>query len=90
MNKTELISAVAAEAALTKKEAKKAIDAFIQTVENAIETGDKVALMGFGTFGIVEKKSRKGVDPQTKKPITIPAHKTVKFKPGSEWTKSVK
>jgi DNA-binding protein HU-beta len=90
MNKTELIGAVAAEAALTKKETKKAVDAFIKTVENVIGTGDNVTLFGFGTFTTVGKKSRNGVNPKTREPINIPAHKVVKFKPGSAFAGAVK
>jgi DNA-binding protein HU-beta len=90
MNKTELIGAVAAEAALAKKETKKVIDAFVKTVKGAIKKGDKVKLLGFGTFMVVEKKSRKGVNPRTRKPITIPAHKVVKFKSGSTFTEVIK
>jgi DNA-binding protein HU-beta len=90
MNKTELIGAVAAKAALTKKGTKKAVDAIIKTVEDAIGKGDKVTLLGFGTFTTVEKTSRKGVNPKTREPINIPAHKVVKFKLGTTFSEAVK
>jgi DNA-binding protein HU-beta len=90
MNKTALIGVVAAEAALTKKETKKAVDAFIRTVENAMEKGDKVTLTGFGSFSIIRKSARKGINPKTKLPVIIPARKAVKFKPGTEFIGYVK
>jgi DNA-binding protein HU-beta len=90
MNKKEFIGAVAAEAALTKVETRRVVDAFIKTVEDAIRNGDKVALLGFGTFSTIEKAARKGVNPKTKEPISIPAHKVVKFKPGAAFAGSVK
>jgi DNA-binding protein HU-beta len=90
MNKTELIGAVAAEAALTKKETKKVVDAFTKTVEDAVGKGDKVTLPGFGTFTTVGKKSRKGVNPKTREPINIPARKVAKFKPGTTFAGVIK
>jgi DNA-binding protein HU-beta len=90
MNKKEFIGAVAAEAALTQTETKKVVDAFVKTVENVVKSGDKVVLLGFGTFSAVEKASRRGSNPKTKEPIIIPAHKAVKFKPGAAFAGSVK
>jgi DNA-binding protein HU-beta len=90
MNKTVLIGAVAAKAALTKKETKKAVDAIIKTVEDVVGQGDKVVLLGFGTFTTVKKTSRKGVNPKTREPINIPAHTVVKFKPGTTFVKAIK
>jgi len=90
MNKTDFIGAVAKNAGLSKVDAKKAIEAFIQTVEGAVKGGDKVALLGFGSFSVVEKAARKGVNPKTKKAINIPARKVVKFKPGANLAKVVK
>jgi DNA-binding protein HU-beta len=90
MNRTELIGAVAAEAALTKKETKKAVNAFIKTVEDAVKKGDKVSILGFGTFSVIKKSARKGVNPKTRESIIIPAHKAVKFKPGAEFAGYVK
>ena len=83
MNKNELVSAVAEKAGLTKVDAKKAIDATTEVIADALKAGDKVALIGFGTFSVVEKAERKGVNPATKKEIVIPAKKVVKFKAGA-------
>lgn len=90
MNKTDFIGAVAKKAGLSKVDAKKAVEAFIGTVEGAVKKGDKVALLGFGSFTVVKKAARKGVNPKTKKPINIPARKVVKFKPGAKLAKVVK
>ncbi|MBU3814197.1 MAG: HU family DNA-binding protein [Candidatus Bacteroides intestinipullorum] len=84
MNKSELINAMAAESGLSKTDAKKALDAFISVVTNAMKEGDKVALVGFGTFSVSERAGRTGINPSTKQPIEIPAKKVVKFKPGAE------
>ena len=84
MNKSELICAMAAESGLSKADAKKALDAFISTVTNAMKRGDKVALVGFGTFAVSERSARKGINPATKQLIEIPAKKVVKFKSGAE------
>ncbi|MDR1523896.1 MAG: HU family DNA-binding protein [Tannerella sp.] len=89
MNKTEFVGAVAEKAGLSKVDAKKAIDAFIKTVENAAGKGEKVSLLGFGTFSVTEKAARRGVNPKTKESINIPARKVVKFKPGAELAKVV-
>jgi len=90
MNKAELIEAIAAEANLTKIEAKKALDAFVGATTHALKSGDKVALVGFGTFGLSERKARKGRNPQSGAEINISAKKVVKFKAGSELAKVVK
>lgn len=90
MNKTDFIGAVAEKSGLTKVQAKKAVDAFIKTVEGAVKGGDKVALLGFGSFSVVKRAARKGVNPKTKKPINISARKVVKFKPGAALAKVVK
>lgn len=90
MNKTEFISAVAEKSGLSKVDAKKAVDAFIQTVSSEVKKGEKVALLGFGSFSVVEKSARKGVNPKTKAPIEIPARKTVRFKAGVELAQLIK
>lgn len=90
MNKTDLINAMAAEAGLNKADAKKALDAFISTVSKSLVEGDKVVLIGFGTFSVAEKSERKGINPATKQQITIPAKKVVKFKVGSELAENIK
>ncbi|MDR2470403.1 MAG: HU family DNA-binding protein [Tannerella sp.] len=90
MNKTEFISAVAAKAGLSKVDARKAVEAFTGTVLDELKSGGKVILLGFGTFSVVEKSARKGLNPQTKQVIDIPARKTVKFKAGVELANVVK
>ncbi len=89
MNKTELINAIAAEAKLTKVQAKAALEATLKAIEETLVKGDKVALIGFGTFAIQEKAARTGVNPATGKKIQIPAKKVVKFKAGAELAKKV-
>ena len=84
MNKTELVNAIANEAKLTKVQAKAALEAAIGAIECALAKGDKVALIGFGTFMVVKKEARQGINPATKEKITIPARKVVKFKPGTD------
>ncbi len=84
MNKSELINAMAAESGLSKADSKKALDAFIGTVSKAMKAGEKVTLVGFGTFSVSERAARTGINPSTKQPIEIPARKVVKFKPGTE------
>ena len=89
MNKAQLIDAIASEAGLTKADAKKALDAFIKTTTDAMKAGDRVALVGFGSFSVAERTARTGRNPQTGKEITIPAKKVVKFKAGSELADAV-
>lgn len=89
MNKAELIDAMALEADLTKADAKKALDAFINATTKALKDSDRVALVGFGSFSISKRAARKGRNPQTGKEINIAAKKVVKFKPGSELADAV-
>ena len=84
MNKAQLIDAIAEKAGLTKADSKKALEAFVETVGEALKGGDKVALIGFGSFSVSERSARSGRNPQTGKTITIPAKKVVKFKAGAE------
>ncbi len=84
MNKSDLINAMAAESGLSKADSKKALDAFVSAVSAALKEGDKVALVGFGTFSVSERGERTGINPATKQTITIPAKKVVKFKAGNE------
>ena len=84
MNKAQLIDAIAEKAGLTKADSKKALEAFVATVGESLNVGDKVALVGFGTFSVSERSERTGRNPQTGKTITIPAKKVVKFKAGAE------
>ena len=82
MNKAELIAKIAEESKLTKKAAETALDAFVTSVEEALKKGEKVQLVGFGTFEVRERAARKGRNPQTKAEIKIPASKAPVFKPG--------
>lgn len=84
MNKAQLIDAIAVKSGLTKADAKKALDAFVETTSDALKEGDRVALIGFGSFSLSERSARTGRNPQTGKEITIPAKKVVKFKAGAE------
>jgi len=84
MNKAELINAIAEEAGLSKADSKKALDGFIKSVSDALKSGDKVSLIGFGSFSVSEKAARQGINPATKQQITIAAKKVVKFKAGAE------
>ena len=90
MNKTEFINALAEKSGLSKVDAKKAVEAFVETVSSELKEGGKVALLGFGSFSVAEKSARKGVNPKTKQPIEIPARKSVKFKAGAELTEIIK
>jgi DNA-binding protein HU-beta len=89
MNKAQLIDAMAAKAGLTKADAKKALDAFIDVTSEALKGGDRVALVGFGSFSVASRSARTGRNPQTGKEINIPAKAVVKFKPGSELSDNV-
>ena len=89
MNKSELISAVATESGLSKVDSKKAVDAFVAAVTSALKGGDKVSLVGFGTFSVTERSEREGINPSTKAKITIPAKKVAKFKAGAELAESL-
>lgn len=82
MNKTELIGEVAGKAGITKKDAEKVINAFFTTVEEGLKTGDKIQLIGFGTFEVRDRQARKGRNPQTGAEIDIPAARVPAFKPG--------
>jgi len=84
MNKTELTAQIAENAGLTKVDAKKALDATIEAITAAMKAGDKVALIGFGTFSVKDVPARQGINPATKATITIPAKKVVKFKAGAD------
>ena len=84
MNKTELVEKVAANAGLSKNDAKKALDATVAAIKDALIAGDKISLVGFGTFSVNERPAREGINPATKEKITIAAKKVVKFKAGAE------
>ena len=86
MNKGELVSKIAAEAGLTKADSEKALNALIKTVSETLKKGDKISLVGFGSWAVAERAARTGRNPQTGKELKIPAKKVVKFKAGSELT----
>lgn len=85
MNKTELVEAMAKEANLSKKDAEAALSAFTKTVEKSLKKGEKVTLVGFGTFEVRERAARTGRNPQTGKEIKIAASKTPAFKAGKSF-----
>lgn len=90
MNKAELIDAIAKDGKMTKVEAKKALDAFLNVTTKALKKGDKITLVGYGTFSVATRSARKGRDPRTGKEIKIPAKKVVKFKAGAALASQVK
>ncbi|MGA7829244.1 MAG: HU family DNA-binding protein [Geobacteraceae bacterium] len=89
MTKAELISAIATDAELTKADAEKALNSLIGAITDCLKNGDKLSLVGFGTFSTVERAARKGQNPQTGKKIAIPASISPKFKPGKGLKDSV-
>lgn len=90
MNKTELIEKVALGANLSKADAKKALEATLEAIKNALVEGDKIQLIGFGTFSVSERPAREGINPLTKQKISIAAKKVAKFKAGAELADSLK
>ena len=84
MKKTALVEKIAAGAGLSKVDAKKALDATVAAIKDALVAGDKVSLVGFGTFSINERPAREGINPATKEKIKIAAKKVAKFKAGAE------
>ena len=83
MNKTELVNAIAAKTGMTKVAAKAAMNACFGSIQEKLNKGAKVTLIGFGTFSVVERKARTAKNPQTGKPVKVPAKKVAKFKAGS-------
>ncbi|BAL80196.1 HU family DNA-binding protein [Caldisericum exile] len=90
MNKPELISSIAEKTGMKKKDAEAALDAFVASFKEALKKGDKVALIGFGSFGTRDRKKREGVNPRTGKKISIPAKTVPYFKIGKELKEAVK
>ena len=90
MNKTELIAKIADKAELSKKDAEKALNAFVESVTEGLKAGEKIALVGFGTFETKKRAARKGRNPKTKEEITIPASKVPGFKAGRGLKDAVK
>jgi len=82
MNKADLVKNIAEKGALSRADAEKALNAFVESVEEALVGGDKVQLVGFGSFEVRERAARKGRNPQTKKEITIKASKAPVFRVG--------
>lgn len=90
MNKTELVAAVAAKTELSKKDAEAAVSAVLDSVKDALADGDKVSLVGFGTFSVKTRAARTGINPLTKAAISIPETKVPAFKAGSALKDAVK
>jgi len=84
MNKSELVAAMAAKAELSKKDAEKALKAFEDVVMEQLQAGDRIQLVGFGTFEVTERKARVGRNPKTNEEMPIPGGKAPKFKPGKQ------
>ncbi|MBB5021149.1 HU family DNA-binding protein [Desulfurispira natronophila] len=82
MTKKELIGKMAEASGITKVQAEKALNTFIDSVSTTLKSGDKVTLVGFGTFQVTERAGRQGINPRTKEKISIPARKSPKFVPG--------
>ncbi len=90
MNKAQLVEQMATGAGISKAAAERALNAFMDAVMDAVSSGDKVTLVGFGTFYVTKRKARTGRNPQTGKKMKIPAKKVVKFRPGSRLSEAVK
>lgn len=90
MNKAQLIDRISEETGLTKADSKKALEAFVSTTGSALSNGERVALVGFGSFSVSERAARTGRHPQTGKEIKIAAKKVVKFKAGAELESKIK
>jgi DNA-binding protein HU-beta len=90
MTKAELVGKIASEGGITKSQAEKAVEGFVSAVSDAMATGDKITLVGFGTFSVRERAQREGRNPGTGEKISIPASKVVKFKAGKTLSEKVK
>lgn len=89
MNKQELVASVAEKTKLTKKDAEQALNAVLESIKEALAKGDKVSLVGFGTFEVRERKERSGRNPRTRETIKIPAAKVPAFRPGKDLKESI-
>ena len=89
MNKAELIDAIASESGLSKVDAKKALDGFVTATANAMKAGDRISLVGFGSFSVSNRAARTGRNPQTGKEIAIAAKNVIRFKSGAELSANV-
>lgn len=83
MNKSEFVASIAEKAGISKADAQKAVNAFADVVLEQAKKGDKITLVGFGTFSVSERAAREGINPKTKQKIKISASKSIKFKPGA-------
>ncbi|MBO4597588.1 MAG: HU family DNA-binding protein [Bacteroidaceae bacterium] len=90
MNKSQLIDAIAAKSGLSKADSKKALEGTIDAITAALKEGDKIALVGFGTFSVEERAARTGINPATREKIEIAAKKVAKFKAGAELSEAIK
>ena len=90
MNKADLVSMIAAKSNLTKKDSESALNAFVETVQTALKKGEKIQLVGFGTFEVRKRAARTGINPRTKESIKIPASKAPVFKAGKALKDSCK
>ncbi len=89
MNKGELIASISESGQMTRATARKALDTVLTAMASAMENGEKVTISGFGSFKVVDRAAQKGRNPQTGKPITIPARRVVKFKPAKKLAQKV-
>lgn len=89
MNKSELVKALAEKAEITQKDAAKALDAVVDTIQDALAKGDKVQIIGFGSFEVRDRKERTVISPATRQEITVPATKVPAFKPGKSLKEAV-
>lgn len=89
MNKADLVNSLSEKTGLTKTKSNQAIDALVETISEALKSGDKVTLVGFGTFTTSQKEARMGRNPKTGESLEIPAKRVAKFKPGTDLSKSV-
>lgn len=90
MNKANLVDEVSGKVGITKKDAGNVVDAITRTITNTLKKGEKVTLVGFGTFQVMQRRARRGVNPQTRGTIQIPAKKVAKFRPGKGLRERVK
>lgn len=89
MNKAGLVEAVSDKTGITKKKTGNVVDAVTKTITDTLSQGEKITLVGFGTFQVRQRRARKGINPQTKEALTIPAKKVLKFKAGKELREAV-
>ncbi|ALO16241.1 HU family DNA-binding protein [Salinivirga cyanobacteriivorans] len=89
MNKAQLIDAMASKSGLSKNDSKKALEAFVESVTDSLKSGDRIQLVGFGSFSVAERSARTGRNPRTGQEINIPAKKVVKFKAGNDLAQDV-